>query len=393
VHDWSVDFASVMERKERVVLAGRAGYLEMMAADPGWRLIRAHGAFESPTRIGWEGGEIEAPKTIIAVGAETVWPPVPGLRGPRAFDSTAMLRLPELPHRLAVIGGGPIGSEFAHVFARLGSDVTMVIRRPRLLIEEDPEAVALVEASLQRDGVRILRESVVREVTRDNRGVHLRIGSADEAADGAEELLEVDAVHVAAGRRALVERIGLHRAGIRTSAGGGVEVDDELRTAAPNVWAIGDALGRRLYTHVATYEGPIAARNAVGAEGLRPRYDAVPGAIFTDPELASVGLTADEARRQGFDVVVSTSPFRRVGKARAIGEEEGFTRLVADRASGRILGAVIVGYHAADLLPEVLTSMAADGTIAAIRGALHTHPTLSEGVNAAARQLESELAG
>jgi pyruvate/2-oxoglutarate dehydrogenase complex dihydrolipoamide dehydrogenase (E3) component len=380
-----------MERKDRVVLAGRAGYLELMAADPGWRLIRAHGAFESPTRISWEGGELDAPKTIIAVGAESVWPPVPGLAGPGAYDSTGMLRLRELPRRLVVIGGGPIGSEFAQVFARLGSEVTMVIRRSRLLIEEDAEAVAVVEASMERDGVRIMRESIVREVTRDHRGLHLRVGPADEDAAVPEEMLDADAVQVAAGRRAVIERIGLHRAGIRTTATGGVEVDDELRTAAPNVWAIGDALGRRLYTHVATYEGPIAVRNAVGGQAVRPRYDAVPGAIFTDPELASVGLTAHDAARDGLDVAVTTQPFRRVGKARAIGEEEGFARLVADRATGRLVGAVIVGYHAADVLAEVLTSKAADGTIAAIRGALHTHPTLSEGVNAAARLLEAEL--
>jgi dihydrolipoamide dehydrogenase len=304
-----------------------------------------------------------------------------------------MLRLRELPRRLVVVGGGPIGSEFAQIFARLGSDVTMVIRRSRLLADEDAEAVALVEASLARDGVRILREAIVREVTRDHRGLRLRVGPADENAEGPEETLDADVVQVAAGRRALLERVGLHRAGITTNAAGGVEVDDELRTAAPNVWAIGDALGRRLYTHVATYEGPIAARNAIAGAGTKPHYDAVPGAVFTDPELASVGMSAEEASRRGFDVVVTTNPFRRVGKARAIGEEEGFARLVADRATGRVLGAVIIGYHAADLLPEVLTSMAADGTIAAIRGALHTHPTMSEGVGAAARLLETELGG
>jgi dihydrolipoamide dehydrogenase len=158
------------------------------------------------------------------------------------------------------------------------------------------------------------------------------------------------------------------------------------------VFAIGDALGRQLYTHVANHEGPYAAKNALLDAHLVPDfYDEVPGAVFTDPELATVGLRAVEARERGLDVVANTYPISRNGKARAIGKEEGFVRIVAERGTRRIVGATLICHEAANALQEILVAMAGDGTIAAIRKAVHTHPTIVEAVNACARELESQL--
>jgi pyruvate/2-oxoglutarate dehydrogenase complex dihydrolipoamide dehydrogenase (E3) component len=386
-----VDFAAVMARKDDVVREGREIYLEQIAADDDLHYVPHRVRFAGPTRLVWEGGEIEAAKTIVAVGGEPVAPPFPGLdECPAAVDSDGLLAVRELPRRLVVLGGGVLSCEFSQVFRRFGSEVTIVLRGPRVLRDEDVDAVELIERRFAAEGIRIVRGATVErlEQPRAEGPATVRIRHA-----GGAEALVADVVLVAAGRRPATADLGLEHAGVELTANGGVAVDDELRTSARNIWAVGDALGRKLYTHVATYEGPIAVRNAIEGRGLKPRYDAIPGAVFTDPELASVGLTAAAAEQQGLDVVVGTRPFARVGKARAIDEREGFARIVVERGSRRILGAVIVGHHAADLLPEVLSAMAADGTIAAIRGAIHTHPTLSEGVNGAARRVEELLRG
>ncbi len=379
-----VDFPAVMARKDAIVEEGRAVYERAVADDPGIELFRHTARFLSPTRIAWDGGEIEADKTIIAVGSVSAWPVVPGLRESGAIDSAELLDLKELPRRLVVVGGGAIGCEFAQVFARFGSEVTVVLRSTHVLRTVDREASGLLEQAFERDGIRIVREARVARVTRERGTARLHLVHAG----GDEEVLAADALLVAVGRRAPLDALQLEAAGIETHVGG-IKVDAELRTAQPNVWAVGDALNRRLYTHVATYEGPIAARNALAGAGQRPDYARIPDAVFTDPEIASIGLTREDAAEAGHDVVEGTYPLGKVGRARAAGATEGFVRILVDRETRQIVGATIVGHHAADLMPEVLTAMAADGTIAPIRGAIHIHPTLSEGVNAAARIIET----
>jgi dihydrolipoamide dehydrogenase len=212
--------------------------------------------------------------------------------------------------------------------------------------------------------------------------------------DGEVETLNADAMLVATGRTPKVSELALEAGGIELDPQtGGPKVDGELRTTNPHVFAIGDALGRQLYTHVANHEGPYAAKNALLDAHLVPDfYDEVPGAVFTDPELATVGLRAEEARERGLDVVQNTYPMARNGKARAIGKEEGFVRMVCERHTRRIVGATLVCHDAANALQEILVAMAGDGTIGAIRKAVHTHPTIVEAVNACARELESQLA-
>jgi pyruvate/2-oxoglutarate dehydrogenase complex dihydrolipoamide dehydrogenase (E3) component len=373
-----------MRRKDAIVEEGRAVYERAVADDPGIELHRHAARFLSPTRIGWDGGEIEADRTIIAVGSVPAWPTVPGLRESGAVDSAGLLDLKELPRRLVVVGGGAIGCEFAQVFARFGSDVTLVLRSTHVLRTVDRDATELLEEAFERDGVRIVREARVAHVTREQGMARVRLVHAG----GEEEVLGADALLVAVGRRAPLDPLCLEAAGIETHMGG-IGVDAELRTAQPNIWAVGDALNRRLYTHVATYEGPIAARNALAGAGERPDYTRIPDAVFTDPEIASIGLTREDAADAGHDVVDGTYPLAKIGKARAIGATEGFARILVDRETRKILGATIVGHHAADLMPEMLTAMAADGTIAPIRRAIHIHPTMSEGVNAAARLIET----
>jgi pyruvate/2-oxoglutarate dehydrogenase complex dihydrolipoamide dehydrogenase (E3) component len=389
VEGFRVDFHAVMARVNGIVQASRSFYERAVASDPDVLWVPRTVRFTSPTRLEWEGGALEADRIIIGSGTEALWPDVPGLRE-CGIDSTGILELDALPERLVIDGGGVIAVEFAQIFARLGTRVTLVARGPRILRTVDADATAVVERALRRDGVRLMHDTNVTSARRHLGGWH---EVEVERNDGEKETVLADAILVATGRTPKVSGLDLAAAGVEIDpATGGPKVDGELRTTSPHTWAVGDALGRQLYTHVANHEGPMAAKNALLDAHIVPDfYDQVPGAVFCDPELAVVGLRSDEARARGLDAVTGTYPMTRNGKARAIGRDEGFIRMVVERGTKRILGATLVCHDAANALQEILVAMAADGTIAPIRTAIHTHPTIVEAVNACAREIESQL--
>jgi pyruvate/2-oxoglutarate dehydrogenase complex dihydrolipoamide dehydrogenase (E3) component len=389
VSGFRVDFPAVMARMAGIVQTSRSFYERAIAADPGVIWIPKTVRFTSPTRLEWENGSLQVDHTIIASGTTAWWPPIPGIRE-AGVDSTGLLELDALPERLIIAGAGVIATEFAQIFARLGTKVTLVARGLHILSNVDHDAVAVLERSLRRDGVRIMHGTKAREARRSNEGwVELEL----ERMDGQIETLHGDAMLVATGRVPKIAALDLAAGGIEldpTTAG--PLVDRELRTTSPHAWAVGDALGRQLYTHVANHEGPYAAKNALlDAHLVSDFYDQVPGAVFCDPELAVVGLRPDEAKERGLDAITGTYPMSRNGKARAMGKEDGFVRLVVERGTRRILGATLICHDAANALQEILVAMAGDGTLAAIRKSVHTHPTIVEAVNACARELEAQL--
>jgi pyruvate/2-oxoglutarate dehydrogenase complex dihydrolipoamide dehydrogenase (E3) component len=389
VDGFRVDFRAVMARMHGIVQTSRSFYERAVAADPGITWVPKTVRFTSPTRLEWEGGSFEFERVIIGSGTEAWWPPVPGIRE-AGIDSTGLLELDTLPERLIVAGAGVIATEFAQIFARLGTQVTMVARGIRILSNVEHDAVAVIERALCRDGVRILHGVQAGKARRTSDGLaELEIMRMD----GQIETLRAEVMLVATGRRPKVGELALEAAGIELDpATGGPRIDGELRTTNPRVYAIGDALGRQLYTHVANHEGPYAAKNALLDAHLVPDfYDQVPGGVFTDPELAVVGLRSDEAAERGYDAITVTYPMTRNGRARAMGKDEGFVRMVVERPTRKILGATLVCEDAANALQEILVAMAGDGTIAPIRKAIHTHPTIVEAVNACAREIESQL--
>ena len=389
VSGFRVDFPAVMSRMRGIVQTSRSFYERAVAADPGVIWVPRTVHFTDPTCLEWEHGSLHFDHVIIASGTEAWWPPVPGIQQ-AGIDSTQLLELDALPERLIICGAGVIATEFAQIFARLGTKVTLVARGLHILSNVDHDAVDVIERSLRRDGVRIIHGTKAREARKNHEGwVELEI----ERMDGQIETLHGDAMLVATGRIPKIDGLDLAAAGIDLDpTTGGPLVDRELRTTSPHAWAVGDSLGRLLYTHVANHEGPYAARNALQDSHLRPDfYDEVPGAVFCDPELATVGLRSDEAAERGFDAVTGTYPMSRNGKARAMSKEDGFIRMVVERRTRKILGATLVCQDAANALQEILVAMAGDGTIAAIRKSIHTHPTIVEAVNACARELESQL--
>ena len=320
-------------------------------------------------RVAVDGTEVESRAVLIAAGLEPLIPPVPGLREAGYLDNESVLELPALPRRLAVIGGGPIGAEFAQIFARFGVDITIVEALDRLLPPEEPESGAALWEAFNREGIAIRTMARVARVERTQGGRMLLF------ADGSH--LEVDEVLVAVGRSLDAERLGLDAVGIEHSPRG-ITVDKTLRTTAPWAWAAGDVVGGLLFTHTASAMGPIAARNALaggGSEMYEPRI--VPRVTFTDPEVASVGMTERQARDAGHQVRIGRALVKDAEKAEIDGQDIGHVKVIAD-ADGQMLGCSIVCQEAGDMIHEAVAIMAGRTPVGQVAAEMHAYPTMSE---------------
>jgi mercuric reductase len=375
-----IDFAAVMGRVRDIIDRGSRGAQGWLESLPGVELIAGEAAFESPTAVRVDGRVLTAPRVIVASGAEPSVVPIPGLAGTPHMTSDDLLAVDELPRRLLVVGVGPIALELGQALGRLGSRVTMVEVAPAFLPAAEPELASALRAHLEEEGLEILVGVRIDGVApRPAGGVVLRLVHAGER-----RALEADALLVAAGRSASTEALALAAAGVEGN-GSGIPVDGRLRTSAASVWAAGDVLGPTWgqFTHVARRQGVDVAENALGIDPHDVPRDVGPRAIFTDPELVSIGLTEGAARAAGHEVRVGSGRFSG-GKARAWGEERGMVTVIAEEGTGRLLGAHVLAYHGADLIHPVAVAMqAGDGTGEPIRRAFHIHPTLGEVVKSA----------
>lgn len=375
-----VDFRAIMERKSRIVAASRGGVERSLEGNDRIELVRGWARFEAPGRVSVDGRTLTSERVIVASGVEPHIPELPGLAESGFLTNESVLDLDVLPQRLIVLGGGAEGLEFGQAFRRFGSRVTIVQRNRRLAPREDPEISAAIEGILEEEGVEILTGVTPVRVERQGSVVRVETDSG--------RTLEGDALLVSTGRRPhRLADLGIAEAGIEGDPERGIAIDEELRTSAPGVFAIGDVLGRVQHTHFATYTAGIAVANALAGEHRRYSLGRVPGAIFTDPEIASFGLTAEEAQAQGRTVKVGRQEMRKVGRARARGETRGFVKFVVDAETEELLGMHVLAYHGADLLHEGVVAAAGTGTVAPLLDCICIHPTFSEGVKAAAGQL------
>ena len=302
-----------------------------------------------------------------------------GLIDGEYLTNRSALHLEQLPTHLIVIGGGYVGVEFAQMYARFGSRVTLLGRNPQLTPGEDEELARMLGDYLREEGIDVRTAAAVSAVRRDD-GDYLVEAWVDDSA----QEFRGDALLVAAGRVGNTDELGLAEAGVETNGHGFITVNDQLRTSQPNMWAIGDVKGGWMFTHVATYDGPIAALNAVKGIGRTVDYRVVPRAIFSDPALAAVGLTEQEARDAGYDVAVGSIQADGA-RAKAIGEQRGRLKAVVNKENNEILGFHILAPHGDILLHEAVAAMHGHGTIERISKSIHVHPTLSEMVKSAAR--------
>jgi pyruvate/2-oxoglutarate dehydrogenase complex dihydrolipoamide dehydrogenase (E3) component len=386
VRDLEVDWPRIRARKDQIV-SRIAGRLERRVEEnPRIDLIRGHARFLGPDRLEVDGREVGAARVIVASGVAPVTPDVPGLREVGFETNETVMDMEELPGSMAVIGGGPEGMEFSQLFHRLGVKVTVLQRRDRVLPREDEEVSREMEAILREEGIDIRTRAAPTRVERSPDG---RVAVVADVA-GREERFACDRILVAAGRRPHeLAEMDLQSAGIEGDPERGIAIDDTLRTTTPAVWAMGDVIGRMQYTHFAVYTAGLAVDNALRDAG-RP-YDTgrVPGAVFTDPEVASVGLTEQEALAQGRRIKVGKQVLRRVGRALAMGETAGFIKFVVDDDTDELLGMHVLAHMGADLLPQGIVMLhTAERTIAPLTECICVHPTLSEGVKAAVTSLK-----
>ena len=379
VGEVTVDFGAVMERARAIIDKGAAATRAWVESLDGAELVEGEGRFVDATTVAVGDRLLSAPRIVITTGAVPSVPPIAGIDDTPYMTSDDLLQLTTLPKRLLVIGAGPIALELGQALGRLGSIVTMIEVMPTLLPMGEPELVQILADQLADEGVEILLGSMIDAVaSTPDGGVRMTVTQAGSTRD-----LQGDALLAATGRAPDVAGLNLEAAGVAGDRRG-LQVDTRLQTTAGGVFAAGDVLGRPFgaFTHVARRLGLEVTDNIFDWDSHAIDPDIGPTAIFTDPEFASIGLTEHAAREAGHEVIIGTGHFRG-GKARAWGEERGMVKIVAS-PDGSILGAHIVGYHAADLLHPVVVAMRS-GTEAReiIRTSQHIHPTLGEVVKSA----------
>ncbi len=368
VKGFSFDLAALVERKDRIV-SSLVRKVEKQLEDGGVRVLRGKASLVSPHQVAVELSDgrrevIEARAVIVATGSVPV--AIEGLED--ALTSEDVLSLTEVPESLAIVGGGVIGVEFASIFSAFGSKVTIVEALPRILPAEDVDVSKGVAWLLEQKGVEILTSSQVMGMEGDELVV---------LTEGGERRLRVERVLVAVGRKPYTDGLGLEAVGVRTQ--GAVLVNEHMETSVPGIYAVGDVTGKYFLAHVASAQGRVAAENAMGYP-TRMDYSVIPRCIFTVPEVAAVGLTEGEARKQGYNVIVKTLPWTLSEKAIIEGQTEGFIKLVT--AEGRLLGMHIIGPGASGLIME--GALAIRAPLEKVAQVMHPHPTLSEALQKAA---------
>jgi pyruvate/2-oxoglutarate dehydrogenase complex dihydrolipoamide dehydrogenase (E3) component len=371
------NWPAVIDRVERVIDTIRGGDGDRNIREAGIDLRKGHARFRAPREIEVAGDILRGEAVILATGVRAKVPAVPGLRETGYITNIEAVTLQPLPRSLAIIGAGTIATEFAQIFARFGVQVTILGRSPRFLPREEPElADSLREVlELEGEGIRIETGVTLERVDRVETGK--RISAQRESQPFA---IEAEEILVAAGRVPNVEDLGLDVAGVVANADG-IVVDATLRTSAPGVWAAGDCVaGAPRYTALADHQARVAAHNALGGAPRPATANVVPAAIFSDPELGRVGMTEAEARAAGFQVRAEIVPMRDLARAVITGETAGAVKLIADSATGRLLGGSVLAAGGGELLGEIALAVRLGLDCRSIADTLHAYPTFSEGV-------------
>jgi len=369
------DFAEVMERIRKVIAKVEPHDSVARYSALGVDCLEGAARIVSPWTVEVGGRTLTTRSIVIATGASPLVPPIEGLENVDYLTSDNLWTLRELPRRLVVLGGGPIGCEMTQAFARFGSQVTQVEMGSRLMPREDEDVSEFIRARFEAEGVRVLTEHGAKEVrTQGERKILLC------ERDGAPVEVEFDAILVAVGRQPDTAGLGLEELGVRLSKRGNVETDPFLRTDFPNILCAGDAAGPYQFTHTAAHQAWYAAVNALFGtfKKFRADYSVVPWCTFTDPEVARVGLSEAEAREQNIPVEVARFEFEELDRAIAEGEAHGWIKVLTPPGKDRILGATIVGDHAGDLLAEFVLAMKHRIGLNRILATIHAYPTLAE---------------
>ena len=368
-----VDVPAVMQRIRDIIARIEPHDSVERFTSLGVECVSGKAHIESPYLVRVNGREITTRSIILATGARPLVPPIPGLDGVDYLTSDTIWELEQLPKRLLVIGGGPIGCELTQAFANLGCRVTQMEMAPRILMREDPEVSELLAERFRDQDINVLTGRKVVQFASDEQGNYV---AAEYEGEVVRE--HFDRVLLALGRKPNVVGFGLEELEMPLTAAGAVEVDQYLQTAYPNIYACGDVAGPYQFTHMAAHQAWFAAMNALAGGWRRVNYGAVPWATFTDPEIARVGISEQEAKERGIDYEVTRYDLALHDRALADGENRGFVKVLTPPGKDRILGATIAGYHAGDLIGEFVLAMTHGMGLGKIAAATHIYPTMLE---------------
>ena len=361
----AVDFSAIMTRKNSVIEQLRSG-VETVLQGENISFVRAHAAFKDANTVVADGQEYTADRIIIATGSHAKMLPIEGIDQPHVMTSTELLNITEVPKRLCIVGAGVIGMEMASVFNSLGSEVTVVEFLKECLPMVDSDIAKRLRQTIAKRGVNFFMQSGVKRINGNTVFFERK---------GKEEQVEADIILIATGRGANVDGLGLENTGVNFSPRG-IEVDENMQTNIPHIYAIGDVNARMMLAHAATFQGMKAVNHMLDIND-EINLDIMPAAIFTKPEAACVGLSEDQCKEKGISFLCKKGFYRANGKALAMDETDGLLKLMTDE-NGLILGCHVFGAHAADIVQEVSVLMCKHTNVHELAQMVHIHPTLSE---------------
>lgn len=376
-----LNYAKAFERKGAIAQRLVSGVHSLLKAHK-IEFVRGEGKLLGAGRVGvtlpqgQARGECE--KIIIATGSQVMKPEMFKVDGVNVITSDEALELTEIPKSILIIGAGYVGCEFASMFRDFGAEVTIVEFLPQLLPNAEKEVSLVLKSQFKRRGINIMTNTKITEMDVSDGKVTAKIESG--------ESVDAEKALVAVGRSVVSQGIGLEDVGVECAEKGAIRVNEKMETNIPGVYAVGDVLGTVMLAHVASAQGTVAVANALG-ESQKFSYQAVPGCVYTRPEVASVGLKEDEAKEAGHEVATSKFQFTALGKAMIMGETTGFVKVVADKKTEEVLGVSIVGPEATDIIHELVLAVHAGVTVDQIGKMIHAHPTLSESIHEAVEGL------
>lgn len=368
------NYKNVKKFKDKIVSGIGTGRDERLVKS-GINLFRGDARFLSPREVVVGKETITAEKIIITTGSYPAAPPIPGLKETGYITNIEALQLEKVPAKLAIIGGGPIGVEFAQIFSTFGSTVHIYEALERILINEDEEISNTLTGLITKQGISVMASVKIMNVRKTGSGKSIQFKDASDN----ELTNEYDEILVATGRRPAIDDLDLSKAGVDTNKKG-IVIDGSMRTSVPHILAAGDVTGTYNFTFIAWEQGDVAALNATGDGQKKLDYTVLPRATFCDPEVASVGLTEKQAQEQGHHVKIGKFDYANLTRPIVADEMDGFIKIVAEDSSGRILGGHILGAEASSLIHEITLAMKMRATVADVGNTFHAYPTLSEGV-------------
>jgi pyruvate/2-oxoglutarate dehydrogenase complex dihydrolipoamide dehydrogenase (E3) component len=369
-----IDMARVKARKDAVVRQSFESLLEWLQKTPNLTLLHGHARFEGPQRVRVGDTVLQAPQIFLDVGGRAAIPKIAGLDQVEYLTNSSMMAVDFLPEHLVIVGGSYIGLEFAQMYRRFGSQVTVVEMGPRLIAREDEDVSAEIKAILEREGIRVVLSAECISAAKEGRGVRVSTSCQDD--DG--KVVIGSHLLLATGRAANTADLGLDAAGVETDPRGYIRVDAQLRTNVPGIWALGEANGRGAFTHTSYNDYEIVAANVLEG-GQRSVDERIPiYALFIDPPLGRVGMSETEARKAGRKALVGRMPMSRVGRARERGETQGFMKVLVDAQDQRFLGAALLGIEGDEAVHAIADLMYARAPYTVMQRAVHIHPTVAE---------------